>query len=115
VAETLPERYRAVLDRVADLEAAGHRREADLVRAEATRAYSRRWNHKTAARLDRLADRAARVLDGRDRPRRAGRSRRPTLAVWFALAPATARGRLAAWQARRRADRRKQPLEQPTA
>jgi hypothetical protein len=61
VAETLPDTYRLVLDRIADLETAGFRREADLVRSDAITAYSRRWNEGTARRLERLATRADRV------------------------------------------------------
>ena len=95
VAETLPETYRRVLDRVADLEAAGHRREADLVRSDAISAYSRRWNEGTAGRLDRLADRAERVLDGRERPRARYRSRRAGAAFWLADTPRRLRTRFA--------------------
>jgi hypothetical protein len=69
VAESLPESYRLVLDRVAELEAAGHRREADLLRRDAIAAYSRRWDDRAAQRLERLTGRAERVLTGRDRPR----------------------------------------------
>jgi len=69
VAESLPELYRAVLDRVADLETAAHRTEASLVRHDAITAYSRRWNSQTARRLSELAERADRVLSGRDRAR----------------------------------------------
>jgi hypothetical protein len=43
-AEELPELYRAVLDRVAELESSGRRDLANKVRAEATRIYSRSWN-----------------------------------------------------------------------
>ena len=82
VAETLPDTYRRVLDRVADLEAAGHRREADLIRGDATAAYSRTWNIRTSHRLDRLAARAERVLAGRDLPRLRHRSRRAAAAYW---------------------------------
>lgn len=39
-AEELPALYRAILDRVADLERAGERREAVAVRGEAVRAYA---------------------------------------------------------------------------
>ena len=69
LAESLPELYRAVLDRVADLELAGHRLEGTLVRSDAITAYSRGWNGQTARRLGDLADRAERVLAGRDRAR----------------------------------------------
>jgi hypothetical protein len=43
-AEELPELYRAVLDLVGQLEAAGHRQVASRVRAEAIRIYSRAWD-----------------------------------------------------------------------
>jgi len=62
IAEWLPERYRNVLDRISDLEAGGRHREADRVRRAAIRAYSRRWNEGTAARLDRLAADAQRII-----------------------------------------------------
>ena len=115
VAETLPESYRRVLDRVADLETAGHRREADLVRRDATAAYSKRWNARTAVRLDRLAERAERVLDGRARARAPYASRRPAVAVWLAWAPARVRSRLAMRAARRRTERGAMRLERPAA
>ena len=62
VAESLPERYRQVLDRIADLEVAGHRLAADGVRRAAIRAYSGSWNERTALRLEGLATRAERLL-----------------------------------------------------
>jgi hypothetical protein len=43
-AEELPALYRAILDRVADLESDGDRAEAARVRATATRIYSRAWD-----------------------------------------------------------------------
>jgi hypothetical protein len=103
VAESLPETYRHVLDRIADLETAGFRREADLVRRDAITAYSKRWNQRCAVRLTNLATRADRVLAGRERPRMPRGSRRASLGIWFALAPARARHRLA----RRRLARRR--------
>ena len=87
IAETLPETYRRVLDRIADLDVAGYRREADLVRRDAIRAYARRWNGHTATQLDRLAERAERVLGGRDRARSRHRTRRGAVLAWLALAP----------------------------
>jgi hypothetical protein len=50
-AEELPALYRAVLDRVAELEASGRRELANLVRAEATRIYSRAWDEPARKRL----------------------------------------------------------------
>ncbi len=91
VAETLPDAYRAVLDRVADLETAGYRREADLIRRDAIAAYSRRWNARTSVRLARLGERAARVLDGRDRPRLRYATRHAAAIGWLAAMPARLR------------------------
>jgi hypothetical protein len=59
-ADDLPALYRAILDRVAELEAAGQRRDATLVRADATRAYSRAWDGKARRELEALLRRAAR-------------------------------------------------------
>jgi hypothetical protein len=87
VAEVLPEAYRRVLDRIADLEAAGYRREADLVRRDAVRAYSRHWDERTVTRLDRLAARAERVLAGRERPRPPAPGPRAAFADWMGLLP----------------------------
>jgi hypothetical protein len=58
IAEWLPERYRNVLDRIADLEASGRHADGDRIRRAAIRAYSRRWNERTAQRLDDLAGEA---------------------------------------------------------
>ncbi|MEJ7749159.1 MAG: hypothetical protein WKF56_07635 [Candidatus Limnocylindrales bacterium] len=52
--------YRAILDRVAELEASGERASATRVRAEATRAYSRAWDDRARRALERLLRRAAR-------------------------------------------------------
>jgi hypothetical protein len=68
-AEELPTLYRAVLDRVADLERIGQRREALLVRAEATRVYSKSWDDGARRRLTGLCRRADRVMSGVERPR----------------------------------------------
>ena len=45
-AEELPALYRAILDRVADLETHGDRAQAARVRAHATRIYSRAWDER---------------------------------------------------------------------
>jgi plasmid stabilization system protein ParE len=58
--EELPALYRAILDRVADLEAAGERVEAAQLRSEATAAYSRAWDERARRRLDSLLRRAVR-------------------------------------------------------
>lgn len=59
-AEELPAMYRAILDRVAQLEAAGERSEAGRIRTEATRAYSRAWDRQAFRELDGLLRRADR-------------------------------------------------------
>ena len=50
-AEELPELYRAVLDRVGELEAAGHRQVANRVRSDAIRIYSRAWDDRARREL----------------------------------------------------------------
>lgn len=59
-AEYLPTLYRAILDRVAVLEAADERAEAARVRSQATAAYSRAWDDKARRQLENLLQRAAR-------------------------------------------------------
>jgi hypothetical protein len=59
-AEELPGLYRAILDRVAELEATGDRAEAARVRTAATRAYSRAWDDRARRELEALIRRAAR-------------------------------------------------------
>jgi len=63
--------YRAVLDRVADLERVGQRSEALHTRAEATRVYSKSWDEGAMRRLTALCRRADRVMAGVQRPRTA--------------------------------------------
>jgi len=58
-AEELPELYRAVLDRVGQLEAAGHRRVANRVRSDAIRIYSRAWDDRAHRELLALLRRNA--------------------------------------------------------
>ena len=58
-AEELPALYRAILDRVAELEAAGDRVEAGRLRRDATRAYSRAWDARARRQLEALLRRAA--------------------------------------------------------
>jgi hypothetical protein len=58
-AEELPELYRAVLDRVGQLEAAGHRRVANRVRSDAIRIYSRAWDDRAYGELLALLRRHA--------------------------------------------------------
>lgn len=53
-AEELPALYRAVLDRVAEIEAGGRRDLALQVRAEAVRIYSRSWDDRARRELEAL-------------------------------------------------------------
>ncbi|HKB27791.1 MAG TPA: hypothetical protein VKC59_02110 [Candidatus Limnocylindrales bacterium] len=73
IAESLPELYRQVLDRVAALEQHDMRDEAALVRTRAIRIYSGAWTETAQRRLRAVRIHAERVLAGYDRPR----SRRP--------------------------------------
>lgn len=50
-AEELPALYRAILDRVAELETGGDRAAARRVRREATAAYSRAWDERARRSL----------------------------------------------------------------
>lgn len=78
-AEDLPALYRAILDGVAQLERIGERREASLLRAEATRVYSASWDQGNMRRLDQVRRRIERIIAGDERPRSApprSRSRR---------------------------------------
>lgn len=58
-AEELPSLYRAILDRVAELEAAGKRGDALRIRRDASRAYSRAWDQRARRELEALLQRAA--------------------------------------------------------
>ena len=62
VAEDLPELYRAILDRVADLERSGARREAGRIRSTATQVYSSAWDESARRLLVSLVARAERHL-----------------------------------------------------
>jgi hypothetical protein len=69
-AEELPALYRAILDRVAVLEAAGERTQAARLRTDATTAYSRAWDERARRRLELLLRRAERETpDDRQRGR----------------------------------------------
>jgi hypothetical protein len=59
-AEELPALYRAILDRVAQLEVEGERAEAARVRSSATRSYSRAWDDRARRELESLLRRAER-------------------------------------------------------
>ena len=62
LAEDLPELYRTILDRIAQLELIGSRREAGRIRVAATRAYSAAWDESARRRLLGLLARAERGL-----------------------------------------------------
>ncbi len=68
-ADDLPGLYRAILDRVAQLERIGERVEAGRIRMSATAAYSEAWNEPGRTRLLSLLARADRSISGHDRPR----------------------------------------------
>ncbi len=68
-AEELPALYRAILDRVAVLEAAGERAQAAQLRTDAREAYSRAWDERARRRLETLLRRSERV-PGAERSRR---------------------------------------------
>lgn len=53
-AEELPALYRALLDRIAQVDAAGHRSVGYRIRAEATRIYSRAWDDRARSGLEEL-------------------------------------------------------------
>ena len=53
-AEELPALYRAVLDRIAQIDAAGHRADGYRLRTEATRIYSRAWDEHARRALEEL-------------------------------------------------------------
>lgn len=74
-AEELPALYRAVLDRVAELEAGGDRELAKRVRAEATRIYSRSWDDRARRNLEQLLRRNTDAPAGRQLPGRGLRRR----------------------------------------
>jgi len=73
VAESLPELYRQVLDRVAALEQHDLRDEGALVRIQAIHIYSGPWTEPAQRRLRDLRIHAERVLAGNEGPR----ARRP--------------------------------------
>ncbi|HET7168783.1 MAG TPA: hypothetical protein VFI69_06235 [Candidatus Limnocylindrales bacterium] len=85
-AEELPTLYRAILDRVADLEAAGDRAEALRVRRDATKAYSRAWDDKARRQLEQLLRRAERPTT-RERIRARATPKRTPQPTRTAVAP----------------------------
>jgi hypothetical protein len=72
-AEELPALYRAILDRVAELEAAGERARAAKLRTDAIDAYSRAWDERARRRLETLLRRVDRDPDAEHHRRRVGR------------------------------------------
>jgi hypothetical protein len=82
-AEELPALYRAILDRVAEMEAAGERAAAARLRSDATDAYSRAWDERARRRLETLLRRSERETDA---DRHGGRVRRPVAAPRRAMA-----------------------------
>lgn len=58
-AEELPALYRAVLDRVGQLEASGHRELAGRIRADAIQIYSKSWDARAKHDLEALLRRHA--------------------------------------------------------
>lgn len=67
-AEELPALYRAILDLVATLEAAGDREEGLRVRRAAVKAYSRAWDARAGRQLTALLQSAQRRTDTHHRP-----------------------------------------------
>jgi hypothetical protein len=82
-AEDLPALYRAILDRVAELEVAGERARAARLRTDATDAYSRAWDARARRRLEALLRRSDRDADAE---RHRGRARRPVATPRRAMA-----------------------------
>ena len=58
-AEDLPALYRAILDRIAQIDAAGQRSVGYRIRIEATRIYSRAWDERARRGLEALLRQAA--------------------------------------------------------
>jgi putative protein kinase ArgK-like GTPase of G3E family len=80
VAEGLPELYRQILDRVADLERMGARNEAARIRSDATRTYSNAWDERARRVLTALIARADRTAAAPPRMRHWSLRRRSVFA-----------------------------------
>jgi hypothetical protein len=82
-AEELPALYRAILDRVAVLEAAGERAQAAQLRTDAREAYSRAWDERARRRLETLLRRSERDPSAERTRRRSSRTpaKHPTVAT----------------------------------
>ena len=78
--EELPALYRAVLDRVAELEAAHERDLANRVRTEATHIYSRAWDERARRELLALLRRSSSADPGLPVTGRSLRRRTPSVA-----------------------------------
>ena len=78
--EELPALYRAVLDRVAEIEAAKDRNLANRVRAEATHIYSRAWDDRARRELLALLRRTSSTDSGLPVTGRGLRRRTPSAA-----------------------------------
>jgi hypothetical protein len=77
-AEELPALYRAVLDRIAQIDASGQREIGYRMRVEATRIYSRAWDDRARRRLEDLLRQATHRETVRREPvRRAARRSAP--------------------------------------
>ena len=74
-AEELPELYRALLDRIAQIDAAGHRSLGYRIRAEATRIYSRAWDDRARRGLEELLRQSAEKSPARRQPLRGSHRR----------------------------------------
>ncbi|HSL76803.1 MAG TPA: hypothetical protein VK867_07655 [Candidatus Limnocylindrales bacterium] len=81
-AEELPALYRAILDRVAELEAAGERARAARLRTDATDAYSKAWDERARRRLETLLRRS----EPESHQGHGGRVRRPVSSPQRAMA-----------------------------
>ena len=75
-AEELPELYRALLDRIAQIDAAGQRSLGYRIRAEATRIYSRAWDDRARRGLEDLLRQSAEKSPVRRAARIRGSNRR---------------------------------------
>jgi hypothetical protein len=58
-AEELPSLYRALLDRIAQIDAAGHRAVGYRIRVQATQIYSRAWDDRARRGLENLLRQSA--------------------------------------------------------
>lgn len=67
-AEELPALYRALLDRVAQLDANRQRSAGLRLRAEATRIYSRAWDDRARRELEALLQRSGVAASARPQP-----------------------------------------------